>query len=312
MAKTHYPAGANQFGLLPSFYFEPGSVPDSDNTTGNVWFVCSGTGTDGAGYGRSPDAPFASINYAITQATASNGDRIYAMPGHVETIAAAGTLTANVAGLLIVGLGLGTNRPKILFNGTDSIVAISAANVTFRNMYLAAGIDEVVKAFSVTAAFVTLDAIDVVEVTSKQFIQFCLTTAAATNLRIQNCEHHQSTASASNSLWIQLVGADRAKILNNKFFLTTTNSASSSVIESDTTAPVNILIAGNIVVQLGGTGTVPINLVTSTSGFVHSNYVASAKTAIAGSIALASCYGANNYAAHVVNKNALLEPVVDA
>jgi hypothetical protein len=288
------------------------AVEDSSLTTGNRWFVNSATGVNSVGAGRNPDQPFASLAYALTQVTASQGDIIYLMPGHNEAIAAAATLALSVAGITIIGLGARNNRPTFTFAGVDSLIGISGAGCVLRNVRLVAGIDEIVTAISVTAAFVELDRVDISEVTSKQFIQFCLTTAAATDLIIQNCVHHQSTAPAASSLWIQLVGADRAKILNNQIFITTTNSASSSVIESDTTAPVNIRIEGNRIVQLGGTGTIPINLVTSTSGLVHNNIVASAKTAIAGSIALASCYGGLNYAAHVVNKSGLLEPVVDA
>lgn len=285
---------------------------DETQTTGELFFVDSVTGTDAVGGGKNPDAPLATIAYALTLCTANKNDRIIVLPGGTEVVAAGATLACSVAGVSIIGLGNRFNRPIISFTGTDAVIAVSAANVTLKNLVLHADIDEVVKAISVTAKGCLIDAVDVDEVTSKQFIQFCLTSALATDLKIQNCEHHQSTASASNSLWIQLVGADRAKILDNKIFITTTNSANSSVIESDTTAPVNILIRGNTIVQLGGTGTIPINLVTSTSGFVNNNHVASAKTAIAGSIALASCYGANNYASHVVNKNGLLEPVVDA
>jgi hypothetical protein len=288
------------------------AIEDSSRTTGARFFVHSGTGTDGAGYGQNPDSPFASISYALTKCTDSKNDVIYAMPGHAESIAAGATLACSVIGVTILGLGNGSNRPSISFAGTDSVIAVSAASVLIKNVRLLAGIDEVVKAISVTAAFCTLDAVDVSETTSKQFIQFCLTSAAATDLVIQNCVHHQSTASASNAIWIQLIGADRAKILNNKIFITTTSNAASNVIESDTTAPVNILLADNIIVQLGGTATIPIKLVAGTSGFAVRNTVASQKTAIAGSIALASCYGANNYAGHVVNTNGLLEPVVDA
>ncbi len=285
---------------------------DETQTTGQIFFVNSVTGTNTANGGANPDAPLASIAYALTLCTASKGDRIIVMPGHVETIAAGGTLACSVAGVSILGLGNRFNRPVISFAGTDSVIAISAANVVLKNLILNAAVDEVVKAISVTAAGVTIEAVNVQEVAAKQFIQFLLTSAAATDLEILNCTHHQSTASASNALWIQLIGADRAKIINNRIFITTTNNAGSSVIESDTTAPVNILIKDNVIVQLGGTSTIPINLVAGTSGFAVGNTVASQKTAIAGSIALASCYGANNYASHVVNKNGLLEPVVDA
>ncbi len=287
-------------------------IEDSGLTTGQRFYVDSVTGTDAAGYGSNPDTPCASIAYALGLCTASKGDVIYAMPGHIETIAAAGTLALSKIGVSVIGLGIGSNRPTISFAGTDSVIAVSAAAVLIKNVVLKAAIDEVVKAISVTAAFCTIQAVDVVETTSKQFIQFLLTSALATDLVIRDCVHHQSTASASNSLWIQLIGADRAKIVNNRIFITTTNSASSSVIESDTTAPVNILIKDNIIVQLGGTATIPVKLVAGTSGFVEGNHVASAKTAIAGSIACASCYACNNYAGHVVNTSGLLEPVVDA
>jgi hypothetical protein len=288
------------------------TVEDLGVTTGSRFFVHSGTGTDGTGYGSHPDRPVASISYALGLCTASKGDIIYAMPGHVETIAAAGTLACSKIGVKIIGLGERSNRPLITLAGTDSVIAISAASVVLKNLQITCSIDEVVKAISVTAAFATIDQVDYVETATKQLIQFLLTSALATDLIIRDCVHHQSTAPAANSLWIQLVGADRAKIERNRIFITTTNSASSSVIESDTTAPVNILIKDNIIVQLGGASVVPVSLVAGTSGFVDGNRVASPKTAIAGSIALASCYGGLNYAAHVVNKNGLLEPVVDA
>jgi hypothetical protein len=314
--KTRFPssAGAYQQAALIGFYSEPGygspgvGIP-TDATTGNVLFVNSVTGTDSAGFGFSPDAPFKTLKYAAeTGALANNGDRIYVMPGHVETLATTATITP-LAGVTIIGMGVGTNRPKISFTGTAAQIVLSSANIILANVWLDAGIDEVVSAIAISGANVTLDRVDVVEHAAQQFIQFALVTG--TDCVIQNCRHHQSTASASNSLWIQGQGCHRLKVLNNWIFITTTNSASSSILETDTSAPVNILIENNIFIQLGGTSTIPINLVTSTTGFVAYNEVASLKTAIAGSIALASCYGAQNYAGHVVNKNGLLEPVVD-
>lgn len=312
MSKTHFPrAGGNQW--VQSFYEEPGSPILVGRTTGNVFYVNATGGSDTDGYGYSPEAPFASITYAITKCTANNGDRIYALPGHVETIAsAAATMTfSGKAGVAVIGLGIGTNRPKITFTGTDAIITMAAANCILSNVWLDAGIDEVVTAITVTAANCLVDRVDVVEHAAQQFIQFLLTTSAGTDLVIQNCTHHQSTASASNAKWIQLVAADRAKVLGNRIFITTTSNSGSNVI-AVSTAAVNILIADNTIVQLGGTATIPITLVSGTSGFVARNTVASAKSAIAGSIACASCYASNNYAGHVVNTSGLLEPVVDA
>ena len=62
-------------------------------TPGDVYFVNSATGTDSAGNGQNPDAPFATLAYAVAQVTSGQGDVIYVMPGHAENIAAAGGIT---------------------------------------------------------------------------------------------------------------------------------------------------------------------------------------------------------------------------
>jgi hypothetical protein len=310
MPVTNYPAGLASFGV-PLL----GAGPLGVVTTGRIMFVDSAAGNDSpwndsSGQGGDPSKAFATISFAITQARSSKGDVIYVLPGHAETIATATTLTLNKIGVQIIGLGFGANRPTITFNGTASNILISAASTALRNVILAAGIDEIVTAVSVSANYCMLERVDVNEVTSKQFIQFALITG--TDCIVQGCRHFQATAPAANTLWIQLQGAHRAQIIGNQVFITTTNSASSSVVESDTTAPLNVFLQDNRFVQLGGVSTIPINMMAATSGFASGNQVASQKTAIAGSIALASMYGALNYANHVVNKNGLLEPVVDA
>src|SRR3954465_15992314 len=87
------------------------AVVNQSLTTGNIYFVKSGTGSsDAAGYGQNPDAPFATIAYALAQETANQGDRIYVMPGHTEAIADATTFAAAIAGVQVIGLGAGSAR----------------------------------------------------------------------------------------------------------------------------------------------------------------------------------------------------------
>ena len=74
---------------------------------GDIWWVCSTTGVDAAGYGQNPDAPCATINYAYDLATAAQSDVIYVMPGHEETLLNATTLVPDKAGISIIGLGRG-------------------------------------------------------------------------------------------------------------------------------------------------------------------------------------------------------------
>jgi len=89
------------------------TVVNETLTTGNIFYVDSGATTTGgttSSFGRSPDAPFTTLASAITNCTASNGDMIFLMPGHAETTSA---IALNKAGVSIIGLGVGDNRPII-------------------------------------------------------------------------------------------------------------------------------------------------------------------------------------------------------
>lgn len=112
--------------------YQPGGAftfTDESKTTGELFFVHSGTGTDGAGYGKNPDAPLATLDYAIGLCAANKGDRIYAMPGHAETTTA---IALDVAGVQIFGLGTGRLRPAL----TATTAATDLLNVTAANCHI--------------------------------------------------------------------------------------------------------------------------------------------------------------------------------
>lgn len=116
---------------------QPGGVFTVDDLAehpGDIFFVGSAVSgaTDGAGYGKNPDRPFATLDYAIGQCTASQGDVIYLLPGHVETTTA---IALDVAGVKIIGLGWGRLRPTLTANTTaGSLLAVTAANCEIRNI----------------------------------------------------------------------------------------------------------------------------------------------------------------------------------
>lgn len=304
MPLSNFPGGVSSFGVP---VMGNGFLPP---TTGKYFFVDSNTGSN-SNDGRSPDSPLATIDYAIGLCTANKGDVIVVMPGHAETISAAGGITADVAGISIIGLGVGSNKPTIRFSATASTFLISAANVYVANLRVTSTIDEVVKMFSVTAAYVTLDNIEHFETASCQTIQFLLTSAAADYLTVKNCYHYQANAAGSAQKWIELVGCDNTRILDNTFILALNNAATTAVINA-TTAVVNCQIARNIILQTGGTTQVSaILLASSSTGFVHDNRVAAAVTTLAGTVALASAYGAENYTLNTANKSGILDPVAD-
>ena len=120
---------------------------------GAIFFANSshGDASDTAGFGKSPDSPVATIDYAISLCTAGAGDVIYAMPGHVETIAAAGGLNFDIAGVHLIGLGSGTIQALLDFTAEASSCTITAANVTIEDMHITSGFVDITIGFDVSA-----------------------------------------------------------------------------------------------------------------------------------------------------------------
>lgn len=126
-------------------------MADQGQSTGNRFWVHSGTGTDATGWGYSPTAPTATIDYAIGLCTADKGDVIYVLPGHVETIAATNGFDADVAGIKIIGLGWGEIRPTLNFTQTASQVNVGADSVWIENIRFVAGVSAIVAGLQVEA-----------------------------------------------------------------------------------------------------------------------------------------------------------------
>lgn len=89
---------------------------------------------------------FSTIEEAINACTASAGDLILVMPGHTEAVTST-SLNCDVAGVSIVGLGVGSNKPTLTYGATSSRVNVTAANCLWKNFRLQAGIGDVVTAF---------------------------------------------------------------------------------------------------------------------------------------------------------------------
>lgn len=117
------------------------AIEDMSLSTGQRWFVDSGATLTGdvTGKGMTPDAPFATIDYAIGQCTASNGDIIYVMPGHTETLSSPADIAVDVAGIKIQGLGWEGSKPLLNIDTEHTEAApilISAAGCIFDNFKL--------------------------------------------------------------------------------------------------------------------------------------------------------------------------------
>ncbi len=151
MAITNYQNGLSSFGI-PLLGDGAGILP----TGGSTFWVSSITGQNAVGKGLSPADPFRTIAYAITQCVANKGDTILVLPGHVENVTAAGTITMNIAGVSVIGLGQGSARPTIRFTtATAATITWSAANCRWRNIVIdmaSGALDAVAVGVTVTGA----------------------------------------------------------------------------------------------------------------------------------------------------------------
>ncbi len=115
--------------------------------------------------------PFSTIEYALSQCVANRGDIIMVMPNHAETIANATTLTLDVAGVAIVGLGNGSSRPTLTFSTANTAnIPVTAANVSVKNILHVANFLAVASVYTATG------------------------TATPTDFTIEDCEFRDSTS----------------------------------------------------------------------------------------------------------------------
>ncbi len=186
MPTTNYPQGVTSFGMpiLPTV----GGLL----TTGQVFFVSSAVGKNAPGEGSDPSRPFATLAYALTQTVANRGDLIFVMPGHAESVIAAGTITFSKAGVTVVGLGAGNVRPIFTFStATAASILFSAASCALVNVVLnGAGIDAVANMIDITNT--------------------------ATDTRIEQCRIYMASATNKAANGIR-VAADRVRIVECEF-----------------------------------------------------------------------------------------------
>jgi hypothetical protein len=99
------------------------------------------------------DAPFATLDYAIGQCVANRGDIIFIKPGHAESVTSATSILFDVAGVQIIGLGTGSNRPTFTYTTADTAtIPVSAANMSITGCLFVGGFLSIASAFTVGAA----------------------------------------------------------------------------------------------------------------------------------------------------------------
>lgn len=212
-------------------------VPLLSAYPGKVFWVDSTAGSNGnAG---TYDRPWATIDYAVGKCTANKGDIIMVKPGHTETVTAAGGLDLDIAGIAIVGLGAGSNRPTVNFTtvvGAD--MDVDAANISVVNMLFTGGIDALTGPIDVNAADFAMINCETRDVTG-QATDFIVTDDNADRFYISGWRHVGAAAAGADTA-ITAVGGDDWVIEDFEIY----GNFAVAAIENVTTAANRVRIGG--------------------------------------------------------------------
>ncbi len=229
MGVTHFPHGLASFGI---------PVIGTVFATGNVFFVDNGhsLASDNTSSGGHA-VPFSSMDYANGRCTANNGDIVFVMPGHTETVTAAAGLDLDTAGVTWIGVGQGSARPTVNFTtDTGADMDVDAANITMYNFLFTGGVDALTGPIDVNAADFKMIHCETRDVTG-QATDFIVTDANADRLLLDGWVHRGAAADGADSA-INMIGGDDITIRNFDIYGNFDNGA----IESITTANVRISI----------------------------------------------------------------------
>ena len=188
------------------------TVSDLVDHPGDIWFVDSGhaSASDTAGFGRHVDAPFATVDYAIGQCTANNGDVIYVMPGHAEALGADSAVDVDSAGIKIVGLGHGADRPTFTASAVAGDFKLAAASSWIENLLFLSGIDATTGMLEISAADCVVRNCEFRDSVG-QATDCLITVDGADRLTIEGCRFNMAAAAGANSA-IALDGSDDCEI----------------------------------------------------------------------------------------------------
>ncbi len=183
-------------------------------TFGNIYYVSStATGSSDSNTGRSKNSALSTIDAAIGKCTANQGDVILVLPGHAETVTAA--ITADVAGVSIIGLGEGNVRPSVTGNGTIDAITVTAANVTIANLrFPAPGTDDQTADVNVAAAGCTIrNTHHIGSTTSKNKTDIITVASGGDDLLVEGCLMYNTVVDCVSA--ISLEAAVARPVLRN-------------------------------------------------------------------------------------------------
>ncbi len=282
------------------------------NSIGEVVWVGSTWGKDGAGWGKTWDKPLATIDFAIPYCAADMGCTIYVLPWHAETVTSA--ITVDVAGINIIGLTNGRNMPVITPNGAIDAMTITSADVTIANLYFdEPGTDVQTADINIGAARVSV--FNTIHIGSQAGstevkVDIITITSAGHDFLLDGIRIHNKTTEMTGG-GIAIEGAAERGEIRNVQILDSIGFANGAVYDEATA--LQLYIHDNVF-QCAKSNTVCMEFGNNSTGvFAHNFIAARYASAIATGMTLGSAMDYNdNYIINEAVLSGLLKPDVDA
>jgi len=303
---SNFPGGFNNVTIR--------GVPITQSHPGQVYWVSNATPTLPGQIGGSDgnpgtfNAPFSTLEYAISRCTANRGDIIFIKPGHAETISSATALSFDIAGVAIVGLGAGTKRPTFtLDTAATTTIAVSADNVSISNCRFIGNFLSITSCFTVAAAaYFTIDNCSFTDTSAILGFLSAVKTTVSTNsdfLQVSNCFiKSDATTKAvapivvlntmtgltlTDNVVIQTVAQNNvsqflshaalvmtaALITDNKIYSVNTDSATGAFLVTTSATTGSGIIQGNVVRGLDVAGALMITAAAVQYGLFNNLYI---------------------------------------
>lgn len=256
---------------------------------GKVLYVCNSStlapfgvvGSDGAD-GKTPDRPLATIKQALSLCVASRGDKIILLPGHAETITAAG-IALNVAGVSIIAdpSAVGSQRPTItLSTANTATMTITANEIVVSGVLFVANFLNIATCIDITTAT------DVV-ISGCEFRDTSSVLNFVKAIRTDTTDNHADgltvigsrmlgTGTSATTAMVNIRGAINRMVVNaNSVDIQGTTATTGALILATSKALTGARILGNDVVSNLSTSSAAQLVVAGTggTGFVADNYV---------------------------------------
>ena len=290
--------------------YQMGGVPVGGKfTTGNVFFVDSGASLagDNVSSGKTTKRPFATIDYAVGQCTANNGDIIYVMPGHAEVVTAAAGLALDVAGISVIGIGRGTDQPTVTLTTVDTAdVDVDAANVLIENINFVAGFADIAVMIDVNATDPAIRNCRFTQSAVNLNALVCIEDAlllASNRLTVEGC--YALMYDAANTHFINMVGTGDGYIIRNNILI----GDWGTMAVGGAGIVTYITIIDNVISNQANTNDGCINLDTGSTGIVMRNLCAGAAAQANGITATACAVAENYYGVVSEDLSAILDPI---